>query len=64
MAAPKEYHNYINGEWVGSSTGETVENVNPANTSEVVGIFPRSDKAQLEERSGLGKHVPAKDQVL
>ncbi len=57
MAAPKEYHNYINGEWVGSRTGETVENVNPANTSEVVGIFPRSDKSQLEEAVAAAKEA-------
>lgn len=35
MSAPL-FQNYINGEWVG---GNTFENRNPANTSEVVGLF-------------------------
>ncbi len=41
-ASAKTYSNYINGEWVASSSGETFENVNPANTREVVGRFPLS----------------------
>jgi aldehyde dehydrogenase (NAD+) len=38
----KTYHNYIGGEWVPSASGETFENLNPANTTEVVGRFPLS----------------------
>jgi len=37
----QSYKNYIDGEWVGSSTGETFENINPA-TGEVIGLFPKS----------------------
>ena len=33
------FKNYINGEWVGS--GKTFENRNPANTDEIVGLFPK-----------------------
>ena len=35
----KVYKNFIDGEWVESSTGETFENRNPADTRDVVGIF-------------------------
>ncbi|MGB7069697.1 MAG: aldehyde dehydrogenase family protein [Pyrinomonadaceae bacterium] len=41
-SSTKRYHNYIAGEWVKSSTGEWFENLNPANTTDVVGRFPRS----------------------
>ncbi len=37
------YHNYIGGEWVKSSSGEWFENVNPADVSDVVGRFPKSN---------------------
>ncbi|GAC1428850.1 MAG: aldehyde dehydrogenase family protein [Terriglobales bacterium] len=42
------YKNFIDGEWVDSSTGQTFENRNPADDREVVGIFPKSDKADVE----------------
>lgn len=38
----KKYHNYINGEWVRSSSGEWFDNLNPADTTDVVGRFPAS----------------------
>ncbi|HVF51882.1 MAG TPA: aldehyde dehydrogenase family protein [Pyrinomonadaceae bacterium] len=38
----KTYANYIGGEWVQSASGETFENVNPADTRDVVGRFPVS----------------------
>src|SRR5438309_10764304 len=40
----KVYKNFIDGEWVESSTGETFEDRNPADTREVVGIFEKSGK--------------------
>lgn len=36
------YQNFINGKWVSSETGELYESINPANTSEVLGRFPKS----------------------
>src|SRR5262245_8661327 len=36
------YHNYIDGVWQPSSSGETFENRNPANTDEVIGVFQKS----------------------
>ena len=46
--APKVYKNFIDGEWVESSTGETFENRNPADTRDVVGIFQKSAKADVD----------------
>lgn len=40
----QEFKNYIDGEWVGSSNGETFENRNPANTDELLGLFPKSPR--------------------
>jgi acyl-CoA reductase-like NAD-dependent aldehyde dehydrogenase len=45
----KKYQNFINGKWVDASSGETFENRNPAKWNEVVGIFPKSSKADVEE---------------
>jgi aldehyde dehydrogenase (NAD+) len=41
-AAVKTYQNYINGEWVDSQSGEMFENINPADTRDIVGRFPLS----------------------
>ena len=43
------FKNYIDGKWVGSKSGETFENRNPADWREVVGIFPRSTKEEVEK---------------
>jgi aldehyde dehydrogenase (NAD+) len=32
------YRNFINGEWVESASSKTVENINPANTDDVIGV--------------------------
>ena len=44
----KVFKNFIDGEWVESSTGETFENRNPADTRDVVGIFQKSAAADVE----------------
>jgi acyl-CoA reductase-like NAD-dependent aldehyde dehydrogenase len=46
--APREFKNFINGEWVGSASGGTIENRNPANTEELVGVFPASTQADVD----------------
>ncbi len=48
MAEVKEYLNYIDGKWVPSKSGRTFENRNPANWDEVVGIFQKSSKEDVE----------------
>ena len=44
----KTYHNYIGGEWVASASGETSENLNPADTRDTVGRFPISTKEDVD----------------
>jgi acyl-CoA reductase-like NAD-dependent aldehyde dehydrogenase len=56
----KVHKNFINGEWVESSTGETFENRNPADTRDVVGIFQKSGKADVNAAVEAAKHAFAK----
>src|SRR5579864_9092023 len=42
------FKNFIDGDWVDSSTGETFENRNPADTRDLVGIFQKSGKADVD----------------
>src|SRR5437763_15327739 len=44
----RAYKNFIDGEWVESATGETFDNRNPADTRDVVGIFQKSGKADVD----------------
>src|SRR6266513_4854556 len=44
----KTYKNFIDGEWVEASTGDTFEDRNPADTRDVVGIFQKSGKADVD----------------
>jgi alpha-ketoglutaric semialdehyde dehydrogenase len=53
----KVYKNFIDGEWVDASTGETFENRNPADTRDVVGIFQKSAKADVEAAIEAAKHA-------
>lgn len=46
-AMPKVHKNYINGEWVESRSGKAFENRNPANTDELVGMFPSSTEDEV-----------------
>ncbi|MFY9621037.1 MAG: aldehyde dehydrogenase family protein [Pyrinomonadaceae bacterium] len=43
------YHNYINGQWVPSSSGEWSENRNPADTRDLIGRFPQSSQDDVDE---------------
>src|SRR5499427_2563484 len=45
----KIYKNFIGGEWVESRSGQTYENLNPADTRDVIGIFQRSDKRDVDD---------------
>ncbi len=53
----KVYKNFIDGEWVEASTGQTFENRNPADTRDVVGIFQRSGKADVEAAIAAAKQA-------
>src|ERR1043166_9444575 len=41
-ASVKTYNNYIGGKWVPSASGEVFENINPADTTDVIGRFQLS----------------------
>ena len=43
------YKNFIGGQWVDSRSGKFIENRNPANTDEVVGIFPASNQEDVND---------------
>src|SRR5215472_5494075 len=53
----KTYKNLIGGEWVGSHGGQTYENLNPADTRDVVGIFQRSSKPDIEDAVAAAKQA-------
>ncbi len=53
----KVYKNFIDGEWVEASTGQTFENRNPADTRDVVGIFQRSGKADVDAAIAAAKQA-------
>src|SRR5207253_664204 len=44
----RTYYNYIAGSWVRASSGETFENLNPADTRDIVGRFPVSTKEDVD----------------
>lgn len=43
------YQNYIAGKWVPARSGRTFESINPARKREVIGVFPRSEAADVDE---------------
>src|SRR5580765_8057933 len=52
MASPRDssavYQNYIGGRWLPSSSVETFDNRNPANTDDLIGRVPRSNASDVE----------------
>ncbi len=44
----RTYQNYIGGQWVDASSNDVNENRNPADTSEVLGRFPRSTREDTQ----------------
>ena len=54
------FKNFIDGEWVESATGETFEDRNPADTRDVVGIFQKSGKADVDAAIEAAKRAFAK----
>jgi alpha-ketoglutaric semialdehyde dehydrogenase len=54
-SVPKVHKNYINGEWVDAHGGRTFQNRNPANYTELVGIFPASAKEDVNDAVDAAK---------
>ncbi|MFC1725599.1 aldehyde dehydrogenase family protein [candidate division KSB1 bacterium] len=44
----EKFYNHIDGSWCESSGGEWFENISPANKNDVVGVFPKSNREDLE----------------
>ena len=44
----ERFKNCINNEWVDAVSGNTFENINPSNIDEVIGVFPRSGKEDVD----------------
>src|ERR1700682_4721041 len=60
----KIYKNFIDGEWVEASTGETFEDRNPADTRDVVGIFQKSGKADVDAAVDAAKRAFARWRLI
>jgi acyl-CoA reductase-like NAD-dependent aldehyde dehydrogenase len=48
-ATTTTYHNFIDGAWVPSVSGDVFEDRNPANANEVVGVFQKSTAADVAD---------------
>jgi acyl-CoA reductase-like NAD-dependent aldehyde dehydrogenase len=57
MASAKTYHNLIGGEWVAARSGEIHENVNPADHSDIVGVFDHSQAAEVDQAVATAKEA-------
>src|SRR5579872_3118886 len=55
--AIRKFQNYIGGEWVDAHSGKTFENLNPADTRDVVGIFPDSGKEDVDRAVAAAQHA-------
>src|SRR6185436_17045046 len=65
-AAVKSYQNYIGGKWVASESGEMFEDINPADTRDIIGRFPLSTSDDVnaaanaaQEAFDRWRHTPA-----
>ncbi len=47
LREPREYGNYIDGQWVKSSTGKAFDNLNPADQDDLIGTFQDSNADDL-----------------
>ncbi len=52
---PEKYPNFIGGRWTEPRTGAWFENRNPANRSDLIGLFPRSDARDVDEAVSAAK---------
>ncbi|MGH7766914.1 MAG: aldehyde dehydrogenase family protein [Candidatus Binatia bacterium] len=46
---PEIYRNYIDGKWVGAKSGATLENRNPTDRRDLIGLFPESGPEDIDE---------------
>ena len=65
-ASVKTYNNYIGGKWVPSESGEVFENINPADSEDVIGRFQLSTSDDVNDAVNAAqsafdgwRHLPA-----
>jgi len=46
---PHKYQNLINGKWLDARSGKTFENRNPARWDELIAVFPKSSKEDVDD---------------
>src|ERR1035437_8648144 len=63
-AKSRVFRNFIDGGWVEAASGQTFQNLNPADTREVVGIFQRSGKAEVDAAVAAAGQAFAKWRLL
>jgi len=45
----KSFNNYIGGKWTEASTNSQFENINPADTTEILGLYPLSNQKDVDD---------------
>ena len=53
--AVETQHNLIGGKWVPAASGQTFENRNPADRDDLVGLYPKSGKADVDAAVAAAK---------
>ena len=53
----KTFKNFVAGAWVEPSTGQYFDNINPADTTDIMGRFPLATGAELEKAVATAKHA-------
>ena len=54
---PKVFKNYIDGEWIPARSGKAIEDRNPANSGELVGMFPASSADDVNQAIDAAKQA-------
>ncbi|MGH8104080.1 MAG: aldehyde dehydrogenase family protein, partial [bacterium] len=54
---PEGYSNYIGGRWISAESGETFDDINPADTMDIIGTFPNSGRADVEKAIAAAKNA-------
>jgi aldehyde dehydrogenase (NAD+) len=51
----EQFKNYIDGKWLGAKTSKVFENRNPANHKDLIGLFPASAQAEVDDAAAAAK---------
>ncbi len=55
--APASFSNLIDGQWVPAVSGDLFENRNPADHTDLIGLFPRSTRADVERATDAARRA-------